>query len=226
MGQVFMGEKIILSFDYFCLHKARWGYYGKAQTLTFRMGISHGNVYFSLWKCFKKEFIYLFWFFSFPLRSSANPCSEGSTWPLLTMAALPLLIPHLQYLVYHQESLFWGVECHLLFKAVSSETWKSCYNRKWYYCVDFLKPVRDFCFFKKKKKREWKSLIFPPQWSFHFEHVFIWILIQKQSAVSLNQVIPNSEAPVNHLELNPWRFSQPCHRGRGTLLQSSRCLWT
>lgn len=79
---------------------------------------------------------------------------------------------------------------------------------------------------KKKKKREWKSLIFSPQWSFHFEHVFIWILIQKQSAVSLNQVIPNSEAPVNHSELNPRRFSQPCHRGWGTLLHSSCCLWT
>lgn len=168
-------------------------------SLNFKIGIYHENVYFSSWKCFKKVFLFFFFFFPpYHFVSSANPCPEGSICPLPTMTASLLLcsVPHSQYLAYFLETFLWGEspEGNVSCSSKQNLLWglKELLELKIVLLCGHPQTLKLFFAFLQEGDDE-KLGIFPPV-IFHFEDVFLWILIEKQSTRSQNQAALNSRA--------------------------------
>lgn len=171
-----------------------------------------------------------FFIFQFPFASLASPCSAGSYMTITDCDSSLLCFFFPFWILFNSRSYFSG-EGNVTWSSKQSPLrLEGVIITENSTVVWIFSDLQGFFAFPPppKKERENEKLdIFPPV-IFHFEHVFIWILIQKQSTRSPNQAILNSRAPVNHLESNPWCFSQPCRRGwgeLGTLLHSCRCLW-
>lgn len=217
---LFMEEKFPVLFHCFCLYKTGWGYYGKTYALTFKMGISHENI--SLWKCFPK---YIFFHFSVSFCIRSQPLLW---WVYMTITDCDsfLLCFFLTFCILFNSRSYFSGEGNVTWSSKQSPLRLEGVIITENSTVVWISQTCKGSLLFPKKGNE-KPDIFPPA-IFHFEHEFIWISIQKQSMRSPNQAILNNEAPVNHLELNPWCSSQPCKRGwgeLGTLSHSCHCLW-